>query len=304
MRVAGVDVGSNSFLLCIVDLAASPERLLLDRADITRLGEGVDRTAQISAAAIARGVAMLQEYRRLTDSHGVVAVRAAGTAALRDATNRDEFLAAVAAATGWQVDVISGEREAELTYADVAVTHGQPGQPLALLDIGGGSSELVLGRDGRIGSRRSIQIGSRRCHERAAPGDPPSPADLLRLAAVADAALADIEPLAPGSLVGSGGTITTLAAVQLGLPVYDAAAVAAVTLTVADIDALVARLAALPWRQRQMVPGLEAERADIIVAGAVLTARWLRRLGAPAIGVAVGGLRRALARLAGAPADA
>ena len=294
VRVAGIDVGSNSFLLCVLEVGDT-ERLVADRTDIVKLGEGVDRTRRLAPAARARALAKLAEYRRLCDELGVMACRAVGTAALRDAADRDSWLAEVAAATGIRIEVISGEREAELTYRDVAQTHGRPGEVLNLLDIGGGSSELVTGCDGVVHARRSLNIGSRRAHERAALGDPVSPADLARLRAVCDDALAGVEPV-PGELVGSGGTITTLAAVQLGLTRWDAARVAATRLDRAAVGEVVERLAALPLAARRELPGLEPERADIIVAGAVLVERWLLRLEADSFGLSTGGLRLAVAR--------
>ncbi len=302
-RVAGVDVGSNSFLLTVLERGSGSERVVLDRTDLVRLGEGVDRTHELSAAAMDRAVAKLVDYRAACDRLGVAAVRAAGTAALRDATNRQALLDRVARETGWPIEVISGEREAELTYADVAVTHGQPGEALALLDIGGGSSEIVLGCDGRVASRRSYNIGSRRLAERARPADPLTAACLARCRAIAAEAAADLGPTA-ARLVGTGGTITTLAAVHLGLAEYDAAAVSRTVLDLATIEHLLEDLAALPLARRREVVGLEPGRADIIVTGAVLLGQLLRRLGADRVAVSAGGLRFALAREADSGGDA
>lgn len=297
-RVAGIDVGSNSFLLTILELAEGRETVLLDRADIIKLSEGVDRTRMISAAACQRGLEMLTEYHRLCVAHQVEAVRLAGTAVFRDAENPEAFLDLVARQLDWRIEVVSGEREAELTYADVAHTHGHGGA-LALLDIGGGSSEIVSGQGGRIDSRRSLNIGSRRLTERTAPHDPWTAADLARGRRLADDGIGDVSPL-PGRLVGTGGTITCLAAVAAGMVPFDPAAIAKVTLTRAQITALAERLAALPLAQRAVERGMEPKRADVIVGGAILLDRWLAALQAEQIAVASGGLRFALAREAAA----
>ena len=300
-RVAGIDVGSNSFLLTILQLGEEGETVLLDRADITRLGEEVDRNGMLKAAACERCLAMLSGYHDLCHSYGVQAVRAAGTAALRDASNREVFLDSVERQLDWRIEVISGEREAELTYADVTHTHGDGG-PLALLDIGGGSSEIVHGAGGLIESRRSINIGSRRLTERTAPGEPWSADDLARARSMADELIDDVQPIT-GRLVGTGGTITCLAAVEQGMAPFDPAAIARLHLTRDQITSLAERLAALPLAARADVRGMEPKRADVIVAGAVLLERFLWTMGVTRVAVASGGLRFALAREAAAALD-
>ncbi len=150
----------------------------------------------------------------------------------RDAENPEVFLDAVARQLDWRIEIVSGEREAELTYADVAQTHGGGG-PLALLDIGGGSSEIVAGQGGRIASRQSINIGSRRLTERVAPHEPWTADDLARARAAADDGIGEVAPL-PGRLVGTGGTITCLAAVAAGMVPFDPAAISRITRRDAD----------------------------------------------------------------------
>jgi exopolyphosphatase/guanosine-5'-triphosphate,3'-diphosphate pyrophosphatase len=298
-RAAGLDVGTNSFLLLILARdEAGRESVLLDRSDITRLGQGVDRARALAPEAVARALVTLGEYAALCRDHGVQACRAVGTSALRDARDRDAFLAQVRARCGFEIEVISGEREAELTYAAVAHDRADDDRPLLLLDIGGGSTELAVGRAGRLRSRLSLDIGAVRLLDRAGPlADPPTPDDLARLRAAAAEHLAAWQPLA-GEVVGTGGTITTLAAVQHGLVAYDAALVESTRFTPAAVDALVARLAALPLAQRRVVPGLPPARADVIIPGAILLAAALRALDQQEIGVSAGGLRFALARAA------
>jgi len=299
-RVAGIDVGSNSFLLTILELSEGHETVLLDRTDMVKLSAGVDRTRRIDAAACQRGLDLLAEYHRLCAAHDVDAVRLAGTAVFRDAENPEVFLDAVARQLDWRIEIVSGEREAELTYADVAQTHGGGG-PLALLDIGGGSSEIVAGQGGRIASRQSINIGSRRLTERVAPHEPWTADDLARARAAADDGIGEVAPL-PGRLVGTGGTITCLAAVAAGMVPFDPAAISRITLTRTQISALAERLAAVPLERRAAERGMEPQRADVIVGGAVLLERWLVALSAETVAVASGGLRFALAREAASDA--
>jgi exopolyphosphatase/guanosine-5'-triphosphate,3'-diphosphate pyrophosphatase len=293
-RAAAVDVGTNSFLLLILERDTDgAERVVLDRSDITRLGQGVDAARRLQPEAIARGLEQLALYRRLIDEHGVSAVRAVGTSALRDAANRDQFITP-AAGLGIPVEVISGEREAELAFAAVAAEHA--GAELLNLDIGGGSTELVQGRSGRIAWRRSLDIGAVRLTDRWGPmADPPTAAELACCQALAAEHLTTVEPT-QAMVVGTGGTITTLAAVHHGLTAYDAATVTATRLTPAVVAALIARLAAVPLAERRRIAGLPPKRADVILAGAVLLAEVLGRLRVAEMGVSAGGLRFALAR--------
>lgn len=295
MRVAGIDVGTNSLLLLIAEADGAALRPVLDRSDITRLGEGVDRTGLLAPEAAARTLDVLAEYARACADGAVAGIAAAGTSALRDARNRDDFLAR-AGSLGILIEVITGEREAELTYADVAATHAPPGEPLSLLDIGGGSTELVTGTGGQVQRRLSLEIGSNRLTERVRLSDPPTAAGLHDLRRTAAASLP--LPAIDGRLVGSGGTITTLAAVVLGRERYDAEAVGRVVLSLATATELVERLAGLTLAERERLPGLEPKRAPVIVAGAVLVELCLHRLGRDELAVSTGGLRYALARLA------
>lgn len=297
-RVAGLDLGTNSFLLLILARTDRGERVVLDQSEIVGLGDGLDRTGRIGAAAAERALTVLETYRRLCDQHGVTRIEAVGTAAFRIAANRADLLARIEERTGITVRVISGEEEAELTYRDVAHTHGGDDRPLTLVDIGGGSTEIVAGRRGHIESLQSVEIGSRRLWERAGPlADPLGPEDLARLDRLAAEALGGLAPT-DGDVVGTGGTITTLAAIALDMSVYDAEAVNRAQLTTARLDELIAMLAALPLEERRLVPGLPPKRADVIVPGAVILVNLMRGLGVDSIRVSAGGLRFAVARRA------
>lgn len=298
LRAAGIDAGTNSFLLLLLARDDDGrERVLLDRSDITRLGEGVDAARRLQPGPLARCLDQLAEYASLCAAHGVTTIRAVGTSALRDASNRAEFLDAVRARCGFELEVISGEREAELTYLAVAGDRATLGQPLWLLDIGGGSTELVRGIDGRLDLRTSLDIGAVRVTDRAGElADPPTPAQLAHMSALATAAVESL-PTVDGPVIGTGGTITTLAAIHHGLSEYDAATVEATRLTPALVDELLARLASVPLAARRTIPGLPSKRADVILGGTLVLRALLARLGLAELGVSAGGLRFAVARL-------
>lgn len=294
VRTAGLDLGSNSFLVTILERDEAGERVLYDQTTIVGLSRGLDQTGQMDPAAAARALEVIAEYVETCRRYEVDQLVAVGTAVFRDASDSAAFRARVEAETGLEIRVISGQEEAALTYRDVMLTHGTPGVPLALMDIGGASSEVVCGADGQLDRIRSVDVGSRRLTDGCPTCDPPTADDLERLADAAANRLRDIGPWA-GQVVGTGGTITTLAAVQLALTEYDPAAVNACRLTCDSVAELTRRLA-VPLADRELLPGLPPKRAPLMLAGAALTTALMRRLGCDSIGVSAGGLRFAVAR--------
>jgi len=275
-RVAAIDVGTNTVLLTVAERSQGRFTPVVERAEITRLGRGVDRTGELDPAAIATTVEVLARFAREARSLGANRIACVATSAARDASNGGAFFAAARREAGIFPEVISGEEEARLVHRSAWFDFGLPGHPLAVLDVGGGSTELTWGSSAQPSGRRSFQMGAVRLTERVAPGDPPSGADLAQLRAAARAALADIRTiqvsghLGGARLVGVAGTVTTLAAVAQALTVYDAARVHGSELAREALEGLVARLAALPLAERAGLPGMEPKRADVIVAGAVL----------------------------------
>ena len=277
-RVAVIDVGTNTVLLTVAERSGTSFRPVVERAEITRLGRGVDRTGRLDASAIAETVAVIARYAAEARSLGAERIAAVATSAARDASNGTEFFEASRAAAGLAPEIIAGGEEARLVHLSAWGDFGAPGSPLAVLDVGGGSSELTWGAGPVPEGRRSFQMGSVRLTERAAPGDPPSAADFRRMEELARAALSEVAEirvsgaLAGARLVAVAGTVTTLAAVAQALPAYDALRVHGSAMGRSELTALVVRLAALSTAGRARLPGMEPKRADVIVAGGILVA--------------------------------
>jgi len=280
--VAAIDCGTNSTRLLIV---GSDGSTLERHMRITRLGEGVDATRALSPDAMARTLAVLREYRRLMDAHGVVRARAAATSAARDAGNAEEFLSAAHGVLGVRPELLSGDEEGRLSFAG-ATAELPPGSvgpgPVLVVDIGGGSTELVAGDPPPGGGWRapqvaavSLDIGCVRVSERFLAHDPPLPGELAGARGAVDAALARaravLPPLAPGGLlVGLAGTVSTLAALDRGISEYQRDLVHHVVLGRRGVERWLGLLAAEDSRARLARPGMVEGRADVIVGGVLI----------------------------------
>src|SRR5512138_2490572 len=215
-RWATIDVGTNTVLLLVAERRGGALAPVLERAEITRLGRGVDATRRLDPAAIRDTAEALADYARSARALGAPVVACVATSAARDAVNGAEFFDAARAAAGLSPEVIPGDEEARLVWASAWRDFGRPGQPLAVLDVGGGSTELSFGDGPAPRGRTSLQVGAVRLTERHVTTDPVSPAELRRLADAAREALGPLAALAPapgGRLVGVAGTVTTLSAV-------------------------------------------------------------------------------------------
>jgi exopolyphosphatase/guanosine-5'-triphosphate,3'-diphosphate pyrophosphatase len=294
-RWATIDVGTNTVLLLVAERRGDTLAPVLERADITRLGRGVDATGRLDPAAIHDTVAVLAEYARAARELGARVVACVATSAARDAANGGEFFDAARAAAELSPEVIPGDEEARLVWASAWRDFGRAGEPLAVLDVGGGSTELSYGDGDAPRGRTSLQVGAVRLTERHVRGDPPSAAEVDRLRAAAREAVRPLAALpgrAPGGrLVGVAGTVTTLAAVSQSLPVYDAGKVHGSALSLQEIERLAATLAALAVRERAALPGMEPKRADVILAGAVVVAEAMRATGFDRLTVSDRGVR-------------
>jgi exopolyphosphatase/guanosine-5'-triphosphate,3'-diphosphate pyrophosphatase len=268
MRVGVVDLGTNSTRLLVADVEDGHVEEIERRTEITRLGEGVDERRKLLPLPIARVRNVLAEYRRKLDAKGAERVLAIATSAVRDADNGEAFLGEVEWSYGWKTRLLSGEEEAGLTSKGVA--NGRPlDDATVILDVGGGSTELIT-----AAKRVSLDIGSVRLTERFLRSDPPTHEELEACAAEVQAALPDLEPT---SAIGVAGTITSLAALEFGH--YDPKQIHGRRLSREEVEAQLERLASLPLDERRNLPGLEPERAPVIVAGAVIVAEVLRRYG-------------------------
>jgi len=298
-RVAAIDIGTNSVLLVIAAAGAGGVQPLLERATITRLGEGVDKTRQLAPSAVERNLACLRAYAEDLRAHGRPRLDVVGTSALRDAQGAQAFLDEAEQILGARPRVIAGEEEARLTFRGALSGLSLSGK-LLVFDVGGGSTELIVGdadAPARPKSRVSLDIGSVRLFERYVRSDPPAAQELAAIEAQIAEQLSSAAPLsaledgAQVTLVGVAGTVTTLKALELGLSAYDGARVHGAVLTLSAVEELCARLAALPLEQRQRLPGLEPKRADVIVAGALIARDLVRRAGASQLVVSDRGVR-------------
>lgn len=285
-RVGAVDIGTNSVRLLVAEADGGgpgvPLHPLDRRMRITRLGQGVDRARALAPDAIARTVDVLHEYRVALDDHGVTRLRATATSAARDAANRDEFFAAATDALGVTPELLSGEEEARLSFLGATIGLDAPG-PYLVVDIGGGSTEFVLGTDAPTGLV-SLDIGCVRVTEQFLESDPPAPEELSNAVTTVRDLIADVPRVVPGAsdaatLVGLAGTVTTVAAIEQGLPEYDPARIHHFVLTRDAAEDVFRTLATEPAAQRAHNPGLEPGRVDVIVGGAVVLVSVLRVLG-------------------------
>jgi len=296
-RVAAIDVGTNTVLLTVAERRGPSFHPVVERAEITRLGRGVDRTGRLDPAAIAETVAVIARYAAEARSLGATRIAAVATSAARDAGNGAEFFEASRAAAGLVPEVIAGGEEARLVHLSAWGDFGATGRRLAVLDVGGGSSELTWGAGPVPDGRRSFQMGAVRLTERTSPGNPPSREDVQSMQETARAALGEVAgirasgALADARLVAVAGTVTTLAAVAQALPEYDAARVHGSALSIEALRALLGRLAALTTGERARLPGMEPKRADVIVAGAILVAAAMELGGFDALTVSDRGVR-------------
>jgi exopolyphosphatase/guanosine-5'-triphosphate,3'-diphosphate pyrophosphatase len=267
---------------------------------ITRLGQGVDATGALAPEAIARTVAVLREYRAALDEYGVARVRATATSAARDASNRDEFFTATRE-VGIEPELLSGEEEAALSFLG-ATADLDAAAPYLVVDIGGGSTEFVLGTSAPEGLI-SVNIGCVRITEQFLHSDPPAPEELSNAVAVVRDHIADVERAIPRvadavTLVGLAGTVTTIAAIELGLPEYDREKIHHFRLTKAAAEDVFRTLATESFAERAHNPGLEPGRVDVIVGGAIVLVGILRALGFDEVLVSEADILDGLARTA------
>ena len=284
MRVAVVDIGSNSTRLLVADADGSRVRELDRRTSVTRLAEGVDASGRLSDAAQERVLAAIYGYAEAIDRLGAERRIAVLTSAVRDAANGPAFATAVRDRFGLDARMLSGDEEARLTYLGATAGRDRDDPTVRLVvDIGGGSTELVLGARGRVRFHVSTQAGVVRHSERHLASDPPRPEELEALAADVRGVLAEAVPDTTDGVadaaVAVAGTATSCAAMDLELDPYDPAQVEGHVLSLERLGALLSRLAAMPLAERRTVTGLHPDRAPTIVAGIVILATVLRHFG-------------------------
>ena len=269
-RVAAVDLGTNSTRLLVADVENGDVEELDRRLEITRLGEGVDARRQLLPEAVARVRNVLVDYRRIAEEHGVEQTLAFATSAVRDAENGEAFLGEVEWSYGFTTQLLTGHEEALLTFRGVSTGRNVQDRTL-VIDVGGGSTELILGGPDGVSFHESYDLGCVRLSERF-PGDPLAAAEYVR------ETLSPVK-LAPQAAVGVAGTITQLATLDLGLEREEPDLVHGHRLTTDAVAALLERLAAMPVDEIRRLRGMHPERAPVIVAGTVVVLETLRRFG-------------------------
>ncbi|MCS6775189.1 MAG: hypothetical protein RMJ43_13485 [Chloroherpetonaceae bacterium] len=295
LRCASIDVGTNTVKLLVVQQVADRLEPLYERAGTVRLGEGMQASGmRLREAAMRRTLDLLDEFVAQARAQGADPIVAVGTAALREAVNREDFLQRARERCGLEITVISGEEEARLSYLAVRRdTLWRDCPRLVVIDIGGGSTEVIHGEIGtdRIASRVSVGLGAVKLTESVLRSDPPTVRELTAAQQQASGALQSLEAATgPACVVGVGGTVTTLGAMDLG-GVATPEVLHGHTLSLARLENLIALLASRTIEQRKQIPGLDPARADIILAGAILLAQALAHLHAPTIDVSTRGLR-------------
>ena len=289
MRAAGIDCGTNSVRLLLVeaDTPGAPIRELTRQLRLVRLGEGVDATGEFSAAALQRTFGALDEYAALIREAGIDPehIRMVATSAARDVRNRDAFTAGVRTRLGVTPDIIPGAEEAALSFAGalggLQAIGTKVAGPVLVTDVGGGSSEFAVGDpDGTLRQAVSLDIGSVRLRERSLPGDPPSADELAATRAIIDAALdsSGIDFAGVREWIGVAGTVTSLMAAHLDLPAYDRDRVHGGRMSLAELQDLADRFCSSTVAELRTIPSLHPQRAEVISAGAVILERISRRL--------------------------
>jgi exopolyphosphatase/guanosine-5'-triphosphate,3'-diphosphate pyrophosphatase len=289
MRVAAVDIGTNTTRMLVAEVARGRVVSELDRrTEITRLGEGVDATGELAEAAIERVLDVCAAYSDAIEASGVARAVAIMTSAVRDAANGGRLADELRDRFGFEPEMLSGEREARLTYRGATSWRGD-GEPLLVLDIGGGSTELVVGASAEVEFHVSTQVGAVRFTERYLAGDPPAANELAACSEVARTGIGEAVPervrRRPASGIAVAGTPSSLAAIELGLEPYDRDRVNAHRLARESCERIVERLAELPLAERRRVQGLHPGRAPTIVAGGLILIEAMALFGLDAMEV-------------------
>ncbi len=299
MRLAAIDIGTNSTKMTVADVSAGGLLSVVSEAsDVTRLGEGVDQFRRLGDVPMARTLEAIVRFAEAARALGAETVLGAGTSALRDAANGPDFIARVKASADVGVQIISGDREAQLAYAAVRsdASLGIPADAsLLVFDIGGGSTELILGDANGVGRYKSLDIGAVRLTERFLHSDPPAPGEFTAARQFAAAALSAFPlPDAPLLVAGIGGTALNIAAVTSGRAQPDPDRIHGASVSSVEVAAALLRFSSAPLAHRKTIPGLEPKRADVIVAGALILDALLTHFAADRFLLSARGLRYGL----------
>jgi exopolyphosphatase/guanosine-5'-triphosphate,3'-diphosphate pyrophosphatase len=294
MKIAALDVGSNTVLMLVVECGVDEKpSVLADMARITRLGRGVDAGGRLDPESAARTLDTIAEFTSKAQALGAEKIVGAATAALRDAADGSEFLVHVRQRTGLTLEVISGQTEAQLSYLSTRKGLGiNPAEKLLIIDIGGGSTELIRADPYHKLQVVSLQLGSVRLTERIIHHDPPAANEVQTLRALVDESMRELGwSYRPTKMVGIAGTVTTLCAIRLGLQRYAPESINGRHLEVTEILHLIELLGSISLERRKQVPGMEPGRADVLFAGAVILERVMNHFNCEELIVSDQGVR-------------
>ncbi len=283
MRVGAIDCGTNSIRLLIADVDDGRLTDVVRMMRVVRLGQGVDATGRLAAESLERTFAAAEEYGALLEEHGVGRLRFAATSATRDAENRQDFVDGIVARLGVEPEVITGDEEAALSFAGAAsVLEAGRAEPVLVIDLGGGSTEFVLGAGGGVTAAASVDVGCVRLTERHLHDDPPTSEQIGAAVADVDAVIDEVAKTVPldsaATVVGVAGSVTTVTAHALGLDSYDRNAIHAAELDIDRIAGVASGLLNMPRSERADLPYMHPGRVDVIGSGALIWERILRRL--------------------------
>jgi exopolyphosphatase/guanosine-5'-triphosphate,3'-diphosphate pyrophosphatase len=305
IRRAVIDVGTNSVKVLVADVTAAEVKPVWEDSEQTRLGAGFFDTHRLQPTAIAHTAKAVAGFTAKAKELGAQSVRVIATSAARDAVNPNELVEAVLSAANLRMEIITGAREADWAFQGVQTDPQLAQHRLLLLDVGGGSTEFILGEGSRQDFRESFQMGTVRLLEKLAPSDPPTVEELKNARrSVQEFFQREVQPklasplakAKDAQLVGTGGTATILARIQGGIGSYERGLIEGQRISAAQLSAQVDRLWSLPLGERKKIAGLPSSRADVILAGAVIYEGVLQTFGFAELRISTRGLRFAAVR--------
>jgi len=297
MNIYGtIDTGSNQVLIFIAKVDKGElKEVLLDRGEITKLGEGVNTTGILNDAAQDRTLKVMEEFKSLLDKYKVEKYYAVGTSALREAKNSSDFVARVKEKTGIEINVIPGEEEARLSFMAVVGGLSLKDKETVIIDIGGGSTEFIFGRGVKILDRFSTKLGALKLTERFLKSDPVKESEFSEMMSYLKVELKDVNPPSKNPfLVGMGGTMTNLSAIKHKLTKYKPEVVQGSYITLNELNGIIDDLKSRTVEKRKEIIGLQPKRADFILAGTGILKSIMQRVGAERITISDMGLRHGL----------
>ncbi len=282
MRLASIDIGTNSVRLMVVEKRESCLKTLYRGTKITRLGEGVNKKQVLSDSAIERTILVLKEYKEIVEDYGAEKIKVAATSAMRDSKNALVFIGKVKKEVGLNVGILTGKEEAECSFLGATYGYQQDYQSILVIDIGGGSTELILGSPGCLEEIFSLNIGSVRLTEMFVKHDPPLESEIRLIedyvCSVGKKSFESIGKKKDLFCMGLAGTITTLSAISQRMEIYDSERIHGSKLSFSEIKKILNYLLSKNLTERKNIAGLESGRVDIIIAGAVILKEVMRNL--------------------------